>query len=49
MYTIYEEHIEVLEEENKELKQQLTLLKRELLYYREDEKNDDSWLYRGTY
>ena len=34
MYTIYEEHIEQLEEENADLKQELVFLRKIVEYYR---------------
>ena len=34
MYTIYEEHIEQLEEENQDLKQELVFLRKIVEYYR---------------
>ena len=34
MYIVYEEHIETLEAENEELKQELLVLKQRLKYYR---------------
>ena len=36
MYTIYTEHIELLEEENADLKKEVTFLKKILEYYREN-------------
>tara|TARA_R100001594_G_scaffold463_5_gene1776 strand:- start:413 stop:550 length:138 start_codon:yes stop_codon:yes gene_type:complete len=39
MYVVYEEHIETLEAENEELKQELLILKQRLHYYR-TEKED---------
>tara|TARA_B100000902_G_scaffold292380_1_gene278765 strand:- start:787 stop:924 length:138 start_codon:yes stop_codon:yes gene_type:complete len=34
MYVVYEEHIETLEAENEELKQEVLVLKQKLKYYR---------------
>ncbi len=34
MYVVYEEHIEQLEEENAELKQQVLVLQKRLQYYK---------------
>ena len=34
MYTIYDNHIELLEEENAELKEEVTFLKRIVEYYK---------------
>ena len=34
MYIVYEEHIEQLEEENAELKQQVLVLQKRLQYYK---------------
>ena len=36
MYTIYEEHIEQLEEENADLKQELVFLRKIVEYYRKN-------------
>ena len=36
MYTIYEEHIEQLEEENADLKDEVVFLKKIVEYYREN-------------
>ena len=36
MYTIYTEHIELLEEENADLKQEVKFLKKIVEYYREN-------------
>ena len=36
MYTIYDNHIELLEEENAELKEEVTFLKRIVEYYKEN-------------
>ncbi len=36
MYTIYEEHIEQLEEENADLKDELVFLKKIVEYYRKN-------------
>ena len=38
MYTIYEEHIEQLEEENQDLKQELVFLRKIVEYYRDDSR-----------
>ena len=38
MYVIYEEHIEKLEEENADLKQEVLILKRRLRYYQLEER-----------
>ena len=35
MYTIYTEHIELLEEENADLKKEVTFLKKIVEYYRD--------------
>ena len=35
MYTIYTEHIEMLEEENADLKKEVTFLKKIVEYYRD--------------
>ena len=43
MYVVYEEHIEQLEEENADLKQEVLVLRKRLQYYKfvaEDEEND---------
>ena len=43
MYVVYEEHIEQLEEENADLKQELLVLRKRLQYYKfvlEDEETD---------
>jgi len=41
MYVVYEEHIEQLEEEKKELKMEIRLLKQRLKYYiKVDEQNE---------
>jgi len=34
MYIVYEEHIEQLEEENEDLKQEVVILRRRLEYYK---------------
>ena len=39
MYTIYDEHIEVLEAENQDLKQEILILKRRLKYYKSVNEN----------
>ena len=36
MYTIYDKHIELLEEENAELKEEVFFLKRIVEYYKEN-------------
>ena len=36
MYTIYEDHIEQLEEENADLKAEVSFLKKIVEYYRDD-------------
>ena len=36
MYTIYDKHIELLEEENAELKEEVVFLKKIVEYYREN-------------
>ena len=41
MYVIYEEHIEKLEEENADLKQEVLILKRKLRYYQAEETEED--------
>ena len=41
MYVIYEEHIEKLEEENADLKQEVLILKRRLRYYHAEENEED--------
>jgi|TARA_B100000029_G_C17213856_1_gene829129 hypothetical protein len=41
MYVIYEEHIEKLEEENADLKQEVLILKRRLRYYQAEETEED--------
>tara|TARA_B100000686_G_C16619305_1_gene878303 strand:+ start:578 stop:715 length:138 start_codon:yes stop_codon:yes gene_type:complete len=38
MYVVYEEHIETLEAENEELKQELLVLKQRLKYYRTEKE-----------
>ena len=38
MYTIYEEHIEQLEEENADLKQEVVFLRKIVEYYRDDSR-----------
>ena len=38
MYTIYTEHIELLEEENADLKQEVKFLKKIVEYYRDDSR-----------
>jgi cell division septum initiation protein DivIVA len=39
MYTIYDDHIEVLEAENQDLKQEILILKRRLKYYKSVNEN----------
>ena len=39
MYTIYDDHIEVLEAENHDLKQEILILKRRLKYYKSVNEN----------
>jgi|TARA_Y100000361_G_C11125284_1_gene325554 hypothetical protein len=41
MYVVYEEHIEQLEEENADLKQEVLILKRRLRYYQAEEREED--------
>ena len=41
MYVVYEEHIEQLEEENADLKQEVLILKRRLRYYQAEETEED--------
>ena len=36
MYTIYDKHIELLEEENQDLKQELVFLRKIVEYYRKN-------------
>ena len=36
MYTIYDKHIELLEEENADLKEEVVVLKKIVEYYREN-------------
>ena len=43
MYVVYEEHIEQLEEENEELKQEVLVLKRKLEYYIKIEQEEE-WM-----
>ena len=38
MYTIYTEHIELLEEENADLKKEVKFLKKIVEYYRDDSR-----------
>jgi len=38
MYTIYEEHIEQLEEENADLKKEVSFLQKIVEYYRDDSR-----------
>ena len=39
MYTIYDQHIEVLEAENHDLKQEILILKKRLKYYKSVNEN----------
>ncbi len=41
MYVVYEEHIEKLEEENADLKQEVLILKKRLRYYQTEERKED--------
>jgi len=41
MYIVYEEHIEQLEEENEELKQEIVILRQRLKYFRRTEDKED--------
>ena len=41
MYIVYEEHIEQLEEENEELKQEIIILRQRLKYFRRTEDKED--------
>jgi cell division septum initiation protein DivIVA len=41
MYIVYEEHIEQLEEENEDLKQEIVLLRQRLKYFRAIEDKED--------
>ena len=41
MYVVYEEHIEQLEEENADLKQEVLILRKRLRYYQLEEQEDD--------
>ncbi len=41
MYVVYEEHIEKLEEENADLKQEVLILKKRLRYYQTEEEKED--------
>ncbi len=41
MYVIYEEHIEKLEEENADLKQEVLILRKRLRYYQLEDKEED--------
>ena len=41
MYVIYEEHIEKLEEENADLKQEVLILRKRLRYYQAEETEED--------
>tara|TARA_B100000287_G_scaffold145534_1_gene137338 strand:- start:253 stop:384 length:132 start_codon:yes stop_codon:yes gene_type:complete len=40
MYTIYDDHIEVLEAENYDLKQEVIILKKRLAYYKSVVEDD---------
>ena len=42
MYTIYDKHIELLEEENADLKKEVSFLKKIVDYYREDSRINTS-------
>ncbi len=41
MYVVYEEHIEKLEEENADLKQEVLILRKRLRYYQAEETEED--------
>ena len=41
MYIVYEEHIEQLEEENEDLKQEIVILRQRLKYFRAIEDKED--------
>ena len=41
MYIVYEEHIEQLEEENADLKQEVLILRQRLQYYKEVTEEDE--------
>jgi len=41
MYIVYEEHIELLEKENKELEQEVLLLRRRLEYYKGNTRTEE--------
>ena len=41
MYVVYEEHIEKLEEENADLKQEVLILRKRLRYYQLEDKEED--------
>tara|TARA_R100001463_G_scaffold27328_1_gene63362 strand:- start:444 stop:575 length:132 start_codon:yes stop_codon:yes gene_type:complete len=41
MYIVYEEHIELLEKENKELEKEVHLLRRRLEYYKGSPRNGE--------
>lgn len=42
MYIVYEEHIEQLEEENADLKQEVLILRQRLQYYKEVIEEDET-------
>tara|TARA_R100000008_G_scaffold73346_1_gene51789 strand:+ start:2207 stop:2338 length:132 start_codon:yes stop_codon:yes gene_type:complete len=42
MYVVYEEHIEQLEEENADLKQEVLILRQRLQYYKEVIEEDET-------
>jgi cell division septum initiation protein DivIVA len=42
MYIVYEEHIEQLEEENADLKQEVLILRQRLQYYKEVTEEDET-------
>ena len=41
MYIVYEEHIEQLEEEKEDLKQEIVILRQRLKYFRATEDKED--------
>ena len=41
MYIVYEEHIELLEKENKELEKEVLLLRRRLEYYKGNPRKEE--------
>ena len=41
MYIVYEEHIELLEKENKELEKEVLFLRRRLEYYKGKPRNEE--------